>query len=154
MSSLSIIPNCLPDPIIIRGTGPITLFGLNNRFNTDMPPILAKKVAPEEYRQTVEKINDILNAKLSHNIAWLIYGCCCFCCTCGWSLYPAIYLKKQIKRQLKRFLDDENENLYNKLGLNWKLAKQELDGGGASSLLTEYVLLIDYIQKYQIYSPD
>lgn len=48
------------EPIIIRGCGNITVFGLHNRFKTDFPPSLLARVAPEEFKGTVEKVNSIL----------------------------------------------------------------------------------------------
>jgi len=40
----------VPDPIIIRGAGNITVFGLSNRFDTEFPPSLHSRVAPEEFK--------------------------------------------------------------------------------------------------------
>lgn len=51
---------------------------------------------------------------------------------------------------MEKLLDWENSHLYNKLGLKWKLARQRCD----STLMMEYVLLVEFIPKQQIYKPD
>ncbi|KAF5284753.1 hypothetical protein FQA39_LY04478 [Lamprigera yunnana] len=88
----------LPDPIVIRGAGNMTVyiqFGLNNRFNTEFPNGLVSRVAPEEYTETVSRINAVLKKTLPINVRWLFCGCLCCCCTVGCSLWPVIFLSKR-----------------------------------------------------------
>ncbi|PAA54756.1 hypothetical protein BOX15_Mlig019973g1 [Macrostomum lignano] len=57
-----------PDPIIIRGNGNVTLFGLNSRFSSDYPNELLGRVAPEEFKQTVDRVNSILRKTMPMNL--------------------------------------------------------------------------------------
>lgn len=140
----------VPDPIVIRGAGNITVFGLSNRFDTDFPPALHARVAPEEFKATVSRVNATLRKNLPINVRWLFCGCLCCCCTLGCSMWPVICLSKRTRNQMEKLLDWENSHLYNKLGLRWKLTRQRCD----STLMMEYVLLIEFIPKQQIYRPD
>lgn len=140
----------LPDPIIIRGAGNVTIFGLSNRFDTEFPSGLAAKVAPEEYKATISRLNSMLKKALPVNIKWLFCGCICCCCTLGCSMWPVVCLSKRTKHTIEKILDWENSHLYNKLGLRWKLSKQRCD----SSSMMEYVLLIEFIPKVPIFRPD
>jgi len=140
----------VPDPIIVRGAGNITVFGLSNRFDTEMSTGLHARVAPEEFKATVTRVNVTLRKNLPINVRWLFCGCLCCCCTLGCSMWPVICLSKRTRHQLEKLLDWENSHLYHKLGLHWKLARQRCD----STLMMEYVLLIEFIPKQQIYKPD
>nr|ACO11073.1 Cysteine-rich hydrophobic domain 2 protein [Caligus rogercresseyi] len=140
----------VPDPIVIRGAGNITVFGLSNRFETEFVPALHAHVAPEEFTATVNRVNVTLRKSLPVNVRWLLCGCLCCCCTLGCSMWPVICLSKRTRHQLEKLLDWENSHLYNKLGLRWKLARRRCD----STLMMEYVLLIEFIPKQQIYKPD
>jgi len=139
-----------PDPVIIRGAGNITVFGLSNRFDTEFPSALHARVAPEEFKATVTRVNVTLRKNLPVNVRWLFCGCLCCCCTLGCSMWPVICLSKRTRHQMEKLLDWENSHLYNKLGLKWKLARQRCD----STLMMEYVLLVEFIPKQQIYRPD
>ncbi|KAL4230133.1 Cysteine-rich hydrophobic domain-containing protein 2 [Mactra antiquata] len=140
----------VPDPIIVRGAGNITIFGLSNRFNVEFPTSLTGKVAPEEYRETVLRINSTLKKALPVNVKWLLCGCICCCCTLGCSLWPVVCLNKRTRHSIEKVLDWENSHLYNKLGLHWRLSKQRCD----SSSMMEYVLKVEYIPKVSIFHPD
>jgi len=140
----------VPDPVVIRGAGNITVFGLSNRFDTDFPSSLHARVAPEEFKATVSRVNATLRKNLPINVRWLFCGCLCCCCTLGCSMWPVICLSKRTRNQMEKLLDWENSHLYNKLGLRWKLTRQRCD----STLMMEYVLLIEFIPKQQIYRPD
>jgi len=139
-----------PDPVVIRGAGNITVFGLSNRFDTEFPSALHARVAPEEFKATVTRVNVTLRKNLPINVRWLFCGCLCCCCTLGCSMWPVICLSKRTRHQMEKLLDWENSHLYNKLGLKWKLARQRCD----STLMMEYVLLVEFIPKQQIYKPD
>ncbi|XP_052793602.1 cysteine-rich hydrophobic domain-containing protein 2-like [Mya arenaria] len=140
----------VPDPIIIRGAGNITLFGLSNRFNAEFPTHLNGKVAPEEFRETVLRINSTLKKALPVNVKWLLCGCICCCCTLGCSLWPVVCLNKRTRHSMEKVLDWENSHLYHKLGLHWRLSKQRCD----SSSMMEYVLVVEFIPKVSILRPD
>lgn len=110
----------VPDPVIVRGAGNMTVyvlyhlvievlfycccsFGLSNRFNTEFPSGLVSRVAPEEYKETVMRINGILKKTLPVNVKWLFCGCLCCCCTLGCSLWPVICLSKRVSYNLYIF---------------------------------------------------
>jgi len=140
----------VPDPIVVRGAGNITVFGLSNRFDGEFPPSLHARVAPEEYKATITRVNSTLRKTLPVNVRWLFCGCLCCCCTLGCSMWPVICLSKRTRHQIEKLLDWENSHLYTKLGLRWRLARRRCD----STLMMEYVLLIEFIPKQQIYKPD
>merc|ERR1739838_438732 len=140
----------VPDPIAVRGSGHITVFGLSNRFDSEFPQQLTGRIAPEEFASTIGRINKSLHKFVSLNFFWLVFGCLCCCCTAGCSIWPVFCLNKRSRRMLEKALDWENRNLYHKLGLHWKLSKQRL----ANSTMVQYVLLIEYIPKTPVYKPD
>ncbi|CAH1777832.1 unnamed protein product [Owenia fusiformis] len=138
------------DPIVIRGAGNVTIFALSNKFEPDFPTGLAAKVAPEEFKATIGRINSVLKKTLPMNVKWLFCGCICCCCTLGCSLWPVICLSKRTRHSIEKVLDWENNNLYYKLGLRWKLSKQKCD----TTSMMEYVLLVEFIPKVPILRPD
>ncbi|XP_071443938.1 cysteine-rich hydrophobic domain-containing protein 2 [Hetaerina americana] len=140
----------VPDPVVIRGAGNMTVFGLSNRFDTEFPPGLVSRVAPEELEETVGRVNALLRKTLPVNARWLFCGCVCCCCTLGCSLWPVLCLSKRTQHSIEKLLEWENSHLYHKLGLHWRLAKQRCD----SSSMMEYVLLVEFIPKIPIYRPD
>nr|CAG4650549.1 EOG090X0FHK [Sida crystallina] len=140
----------LRDPVVIRGAGNVTVFGLSNRFDTEFPSALTGKLAPEEFHDSLYRINAVLKKTLPVNVKWLFCGCICCCCTLGCSLWPVVCLSKRSRHAIEKLLDWENNHLYNKLGLHWQLSKQRCD----SSAMVEYVLLIEFIPRLQIHRPD
>ncbi|XP_003392944.1 cysteine-rich hydrophobic domain-containing protein 2 [Bombus vosnesenskii] len=140
----------VPDPIVIRGAGNMTVFGLSNRFDSEFPNGLVSRIAPEEFKATIMRINSVLKKTLPVNVKWLFCGCVCCCCTLGCSLWPVICLSKRTQHSLNKLLEWENSRLYHTLGLHWRLAKQRCD----TSSMMEYVLLIEFIPKIPIYKPD
>ncbi|KAL3880495.1 hypothetical protein ACJMK2_032729 [Sinanodonta woodiana] len=105
----------VPDPIVIHGGGNVTIFGLNNRFDTEFPTGLAAKVAPEEFKATVVRVNNVLRKALPVNVKWLFCGCICCCCTLGCSLWPVVCLNKRTRHSIEKVLDWENSHLYHKI---------------------------------------
>ncbi|VVD03719.1 unnamed protein product [Leptidea sinapis] len=77
----------VPDPIIVRGAGNMTV--------SDFPSGLQSRIAPEEYQATIARINSVLKKTLPVNVKWLFCGCVCCCCTLGCSLWPVICLSKR-----------------------------------------------------------
>jgi hypothetical protein len=138
------------EPIVIRGAGNITIFGVCNRFNEQFPSQLNAKLAPEEFRDTIKQINNILGRELSNSFKWLIFGSLFCCCTIGCSLLPVIYLNKKAKLNVNKFLEYENQRLYMKLGLKWKLRKMKCN----SNSLLEYALIIEIMPTLYLYQPD
>uniref|UniRef100_H3AWD5 Cysteine rich hydrophobic domain 1 n=1 Tax=Latimeria chalumnae TaxID=7897 RepID=H3AWD5_LATCH len=87
-----------PDPVIVRGAGHITVFGLSNRFDPEFPSVLTGKT----------------------------------------------------RRSIQKLLEWENNRMYHKLGLHWKLSKRKCE----TSNMMEYVILIEFLPKYPIFRPD
>jgi len=141
----------LPEPIVIRGNGNFTVFGLSNRFNTEFPCGLQSRVAPEEFKATMTRVNGVLKKALPVNFRFLVCGCVCCCCTVGVSLWPVICLSRKTQTTLDKLLEWENTHLYHKLGLRWRLGKQQCD---SNSMMMEYVILIEFLPKTPIYRPD
>uniref|UniRef100_A0A4W3JGU0 Cysteine-rich hydrophobic domain 1 n=1 Tax=Callorhinchus milii TaxID=7868 RepID=A0A4W3JGU0_CALMI len=106
-------------------------FGLSNKFDAEFPNVLTGKVAPEEYKTSIGRINGCLKKNLPINVKWLLCGCLCCCCTLGCSLWPVICLNKR-------------------LGLHWKLSKRKCE----TSNMMEYVILIEFLPKFPILRPD
>ncbi|XP_039265177.1 cysteine-rich hydrophobic domain-containing protein 2-like [Styela clava] len=140
----------VPDPIVVKGSGHLTVFGLSNRFENEFPGALIGRIAPEEFRATVNRINSILKKMVPLNFKWLIIGCLCCCCTLGCSVCPVVFLNKRSKLVIRKALDHENRQLYHKLGLHWKLSKER----HSNTAMLEYVLLIEFIPKIPVYRPD
>ncbi|XP_040073231.1 cysteine-rich hydrophobic domain-containing protein 2-like [Ixodes scapularis] len=146
----------VPEPMVIRGAGNMTVFGLRNKFDTEFPPTLSAKVAPEEFKATMVRINSVLRKTLPVNVKWLFCGCLCCCCTLGCSLWPVVCLSKRESLTAEKVLDWESSHLYHKrvasfqLGLHWKLGKQRC---GSNSMM-ECLLLIEFIPKLAIHRPD
>src|SRR5690348_15715373 len=63
----------VPESIVIRGNGNITIFGLNNYFNSEFPSGLHARVAPEEFTASIDKINSLLRKSLSLQMKWIIF---------------------------------------------------------------------------------
>jgi hypothetical protein len=138
------------DPVIIRGAGNVTIFGISNKFDDQFPSQLNAKLAPEEFRDTMKQINDILNKELTNSFKWLIFGSIFCCCTLGCSLLPVIYMNKRAKLCINKLLEMENQRLYLKLGLKWRLVKIKCN----TNSLLEYVLSIDFLPTILLYQPD
>lgn len=91
-----------------------------------------------------------LKKALPVNVKWLLCGCLCCCCTLGCSLWPVICLNKRTRRSIQKLLEWENNRLYHKLALHWKLTKRKCE----TSNMMEYVILIEFLPKYPIFRPD
>lgn len=82
---------------------------------------------------------------------WILFGCLCCCCTFGCSFWPVICMNKKTRLSIEKLLDWENSHLYQRLGLHWKLDKRRLD---SNTSMVEFVLVIEFIPKLNIYMPD
>ncbi|XP_061454376.1 cysteine-rich hydrophobic domain-containing protein 1-like isoform X1 [Rhineura floridana] len=161
------------EPVAVRGAGHITVdgkraytvitflqerkasktpwrFGLSNKFDTEFPSVLTGKVAPEEFKTSISRVNACLKKNLPISVKWLLCGCLCCCCSLGCSLWPAVCLNKRTTRSIQKLLEWENNRLYHKLGLHWKLSKRKCE----TSNMMEYVILIEFLPKYPIFRPD
>lgn len=140
------------EPIILRGNGNLTLFGLSNSFASEFPSALIGRVSKEEFDHTMRRVNALLRDQQSLSAKLLLFGGLCCCCSLGFSLvWPSVALKKRSKISLQKFLASENSRLYSKLGLNWKLAEQRCYSNHA---FIEYVLMIEFTPKINLYHPD
>ncbi|XP_032557528.1 cysteine-rich hydrophobic domain-containing protein 1 isoform X1 [Chiroxiphia lanceolata] len=101
------------------------------------------KVAPEEFKTSISRVNACLRKNLPINVKWLLCGCLCCCCTLGCSLWPVVCLNKRTRRSIQKLLEWENNRLYHKLGLHWKLSKRKCE----TSNMMEYVILIEFLQN-------
>lgn len=140
------------EPIILRGNGNLTLFGLSNSFSNEFPSALIGRVSKEEFNRTMRRVNSLLRDQQSLSARLLLFGSLCCCCSLGFSVvWPSIALKRRSKTSLEKFLTSENNRLYAKLGLNWKLAEQRCYSNQA---FVEYVLKIEFLPKINLYLPD
>lgn len=139
-----------PDPVVVRGSGHVTVFGLSNRFESEFPSALTGKVAPEEFKASINRVNSCLKKTLPVNVRWLLCGCLCCCCTLGFSLWPVICLSKRTIRSIEKLLEWENNRLYHKLCLHWRLSKRKCE----TNNMMEYVILIEFLPKIPIFRPD
>uniref|UniRef100_A0A0R3RQP6 Erf4 domain-containing protein n=1 Tax=Elaeophora elaphi TaxID=1147741 RepID=A0A0R3RQP6_9BILA len=142
---------CNKEPIIFRGVGHLTMFGLSSRFDTEFPTVLTGRLAPEELADTMRRINGVLARSMSGNVRWLICGLLFCCCTVGCSLWPVVCLNKRTVHALEKLLDHENQTLYNKLGLHWRLVRRPVE---VNYSMTEYVLLLEILPKTLLLLPD
>jgi len=138
------------EPVVIRGCGNLTVFGLNNRFKRDFPPTLLARVAPEEFQATIDHVNSLLGRALPMQMKWILFGCLCCCCTLGCSFWPVICMSRKTRLSIEKLLEWENSKIYNRLGLKWHLRQMHLD----SSSMLEYALVIEFLPKQSIYRPD
>ncbi|KAF7248179.1 Cysteine-rich hydrophobic domain-containing protein 2, partial [Varanus komodoensis] len=139
-----------PDPVVVRGSGHVTVFGLSNKFEAEFPSSLTGKVAPEEFKASISRVNSCLKKNLPVNVRWLLCGCLCCCCTLGCSMWPVICLSKRTRRSIEKLLEWENNRLYHKLCLHWRLSKRKCE----SNNMMEYVILIEFLPKTPIFRPD
>ncbi|XP_035205043.1 cysteine-rich hydrophobic domain-containing protein 2-like isoform X2 [Stegodyphus dumicola] len=109
------IDDFLIEPVVVRGAGNMTVFGLSNRFDTEFPSSLSGRVAPEEYKATITRVNCVLRKTLPVNVKWLFCGCLCCCCTLGCSLWPVICLSRRTRHSIVKVLEWENNHLYHKV---------------------------------------
>lgn len=91
------------DPIVIRGNGNMTLFGLSNSFVNAFPSSLLGRVSREEFEYTMSRINGLLRQQHSTNAKFLLLGCLCCCCSLGCSLlWPTFALSKRTRSSLEK----------------------------------------------------
>ncbi|XP_066256330.1 cysteine-rich hydrophobic domain-containing protein 2-like [Euwallacea similis] len=134
--------------VLVRGDGTIVLFGVPNHYRLDLPQKLTSRLAPEEFRFTVRRINKLLDTEIIMNFLFFIMGCFLCPCTAGVTMAPVVLLNKRTRNRVRDLLKAENGRLYHNLGLHWSLAKQNFD------LNVEYCLQIEFIVKDPDIGPD
>lgn len=112
---------------------------MNNRFKDEFPSELLGKVAPEEFQESLRKINNRLAKSLPNHVRWFVCGLLCCCCTAGCSLWPVFHISKRARADLQKILEDENLRLYCNIGLQLSLIKQK---SMETTALMEYVCLM------------
>ncbi|MGH0143702.1 UNVERIFIED_CONTAM: hypothetical protein FKN15_007524 [Acipenser sinensis] len=145
-------------PVLPRLTHPahpagglaFTWFGLSNKFESEFPSSLTGKVAPEEFKASINRVNSCLKKNLPVSVRWLLCGFLCCCCTLGCSMWPVVCLAKRTRRSIEKLLDWENNRLYHKLCLHWRLSKRKCE----TNNMMEYVILIEFLPKTPIFRPD
>ncbi|KAM9600173.1 cysteine-rich hydrophobic domain-containing protein 1 isoform 3-T3 [Morphnus guianensis] len=133
-------PRDAPDPVAVRGAGHITVssrqpkvtkeqlkFSWLFRAEAAANQSWQSWVAPEEFKTSISRVNACLRKNLPVNVKWLLCGCLCCCCTLGCSLWPVVCLNKRTRRSIQKLLEWENNRLYHKLGLHWKLSKRKCE---------------------------
>ncbi|KAF2977576.1 hypothetical protein EK904_000329 [Melospiza melodia maxima] len=75
------------------------LFGLSNKFEAEFPSSLTGKVAPEEFKASISRVNSCLKKNLPVNT----------------------------RRSIEKLLEWENNRLYHKLCLHWRLSKRKCE---------------------------
>ncbi|XP_064194110.1 cysteine-rich hydrophobic domain-containing protein 2-like [Anguilla rostrata] len=102
-----------PDPVVVRGSGHVTVFGLSNKFESEFPSSLTGKVSGD-------------------------YS-------------PDIVVAVQLtRRSVEKLLEWENNRLYHKLCLHWRLNTRKCE----TNNMMEYVILIEFLPKSPIFRPD
>ncbi|KAI6215211.1 Cysteine-rich hydrophobic domain 2 protein [Aphelenchoides besseyi] len=149
------VPSCsysrTAEPIVIRGTGRLTIFGLSSQFETDFPAALTGRLAPEELQDTMQRINYVLQRKMRSHLGWLVCGVLFCCCTLSCSLWPLVCLNRRTVIAVEKALDYENQQLYNRLGLHLRLSRRSME---QNARLTEYVLLLETLPRTRLMIPD
>ena len=87
----------LRDPVAIRGAGNVTVYVSDFVFS-GIPHfvIIHSLITPEEFSETLQRVNSVLRKTLPVNVKWLFCGCICCCCTLGCSLWPVVCLSKRV----------------------------------------------------------
>ncbi|XP_058241117.1 cysteine-rich hydrophobic domain-containing protein 2 isoform X2 [Hemibagrus wyckioides] len=123
---------------------------LDSAINLRQSFLQHSQVAPEEFKASISRVNGCLRKTLPVNVRWLLCGCLCCCCTLGLSLWPVICLSKRTRRSIEKLLEWENNRLYHKLCLHWRLSKRKCE----TNNMMEYVILIEFLPKIPIFRPD
>ncbi|GMT19333.1 hypothetical protein PFISCL1PPCAC_10630 [Pristionchus fissidentatus] len=144
-------PSTSHPPIVIRGVGQLTMFGLNSRFDMEFPSVLTGRVAPEELMATLSRVNALLKRHINGSARWLLCGLLFCCCSFGCSMWPVVCLNRRTVTAVEKLLEAENSSLYHKLFLHWRLSTRVSQ---SSHRLSEYVLLIEVIPKAALLMPD
>lgn len=87
-------------PVVIPCVGHIVVFGLSNAFDETYPARLAGKLAPDEFRTTIRKINRIVRGALPHIMRCFLLGYVLCCCTAGLTLLPSLIWKAKVRQRV------------------------------------------------------
>jgi len=149
-SSLAQQIESIPPPIILKGIGEITIFGLNCKYENEFPSQLLGRLAPEEFSRMILKINQILKRNVPSQLKFLLVGFGLCICSFGFSMIPVVCFSKRTRLKLKKLIELENHRIYRKLGLEWKLVPTAME----NSHMLEYVIEINFIPKIPLTRPD
>ncbi|TKC45790.1 hypothetical protein EI555_000237 [Monodon monoceros] len=127
-----------PDPVVVRGSGHVTVFGLSNKFESEFPSSLTGKVAPEEFKASINRVNSCLKKNLPVNQVLENY------------FFEKPFFQTITRRSIEKLLEWENNRLYHKLCLHWRLSKRKCE----TNNMMEYVILIEFLPKTPIFRPD
>ncbi|KAI1238303.1 hypothetical protein IHE44_0013024 [Lamprotornis superbus] len=97
-------------------------FGLSNKFEAEFPSSLTGKVAPEEFKASISRVNSCLKKNLPVNT----------------------------RRSIEKLLEWENNRLYHKLCLHWRLSKRKCE----TNNMMEYSPVADSGHPYRIFTKD
>ena len=138
------------EPIIIQ-TDPkkYKLHGLVDHFDETLPHELVGKVSPDEFKITINKINNLLKRRLKNQQRRLIASTIFCGLTIGASFYFAYDYNEKTLEKLKRLIAEENSRIYvNTLNMRWTLIMRPVNK------FLEYNLIIEFIPKYNFTLPD
>ena len=63
----------VPPPIILKGTGEVTIFGLCCKYDNEFPHQLSGRLAPEEFSKMINRINSALKRSMASQVCFSIY---------------------------------------------------------------------------------
>ncbi|KAL7670636.1 hypothetical protein ACOME3_005568 [Neoechinorhynchus agilis] len=137
------------DKIIIRGAGNGFISMFNDLFDEEYPIKLQGKISIHEFKRTVSAINGIIcpYEQREDRSNQMCKDLCCCLCTCGLSAYIRNW---KVKRKLIAFLNYENNGVYKKLGVEWKLIRST----GPNTVFKEWVIQVSFLPRSCIFSPD
>jgi len=140
----------VPPPIVLKGTGEVTIFGLCCKYDHEFPHQLSGRLAPEEFSKMINRINSALKRSMASQLRWLVAGFALCVCSAGCSFLPVVCLSKRTRLRIQKLIDYENHRLYHKLGLRWGLVTLQIE----DSPMFEYVIKIEYLPKIHLTYPD
>uniref|UniRef100_A0A158P4E2 Uncharacterized protein n=1 Tax=Tetranychus urticae TaxID=32264 RepID=A0A158P4E2_TETUR len=101
--------------------------------------LIPMRTRGNEFEATINRVNNLLKSHHSINARVLF------------TRWPTLALSKRTRNALEKLLYSENNRLYHKLGLNWKLGKERCHSNNS---FMDYVLIIEFLPKHHIYLPD
>jgi len=94
----------VPPPIILKGTGEVTIFGLCCKYDNEFPHQLSGRLAPEEFSKMINRINSALKRSMASQVLfstitrtlyfqlrWLVAGFAMCVCSAGCSFLPVVW---------------------------------------------------------------
>jgi len=122
-SSLTAANDTHHPPLVLKGIGEVTIFGLNCKYESEFPGALLGRLAPEEFARMIARINQILKRSIPQQLKLLMIGFGLCMCSFGFSMIPVVCFSKRTRLKLKKLIEMENHRIYRKIGLEWKLGQ-------------------------------